>query len=111
MVLLWENANKGNSFAPQTISLDLSTYNYVGIMFELNTSNKYPTQIELFAKGISDYRTLFLTGGKMQARAIIGITDSGVQFGDNLRYDGYGGAGIVTDNANGVPIRIYGIKA
>lgn len=105
MDLLWTNANPASAFASQTISLDLSKYNLVYIIFANNTVS-YP--YGLFYKG---YKTSYLSHyeavsnmnmNQFHARNVE-VQENGVIFGNNFTDTGQ-------YNTGNIPIKIYGVK-
>ena len=107
--LLWTNENPTNGFKPQTISLDLTNYEYV--LIECNTSTKYfkpgytlikitetePTDWIRLASGWND-RTSYLSFTRFAWASPIGVNFS---------------TGFMTAGANTtaiIPVRIYGIN-
>lgn len=103
-VLLWENPNVTESFAAQTISLDLTEY--AGVIIDFNqghTSGTMRLGNRSYLKKTDNFSTRIGAGwvtdsGTAYARNIIRVDDAGVQFsqGSNIEYN--------------IPIAIYGVK-
>ena len=107
--LLWTNPNPTSSFSAQTISLDLSKYDQVEIVFKqtagstalLTTKSMVGMNGKMLAYGYSDAREL-------DARAYE-VTTSGIKF--NAGYWILVSDSTGTANANYcTPYKIYGIK-
>lgn len=106
--LLWTNPDPTASggFAAQKISLDLSTYNAVLIVFLANANyNRQSTQICPKTDG-SASSVLFtvIPAASENRNRNAWVTDSGVEFGD-----GYTGSS--TASASCAPYKIYGIQS
>ena len=98
---LWENASPTSAFAAQTVSLDLSGYDYVIIDAVANVQNWIITQSFVFARN-KDANILIPSTGSLHSRDIH-TKNNGIQF------DG-GNSGQSAINQSCVPIRICGIK-
>ena len=102
--LVWENANPSASFAAQTISLDLSHFDWVLIEsrhFEEGNDTGYSTM--LCRKGqTTSLLVVSHSDNRDGTRAAI-VTDTGVQFSVCTYNNG-------TNNNYGVPLRIYAIS-
>ena len=98
---LWENASPTSAFAAQTVSLDLSGYDYVIIDAVANVQSWIITQSFVFARN-KDANMLIPSTGSLHSRDIH-TKNNGIQF------DG-GNAGQSAINQSCVPIRICGIK-
>ena len=107
--LLWTNPNPTSAFAAQTISLDLSKYDAVEVVFKrYNTVKIYSTQ-RLFEKG-ANY-TLGTTTDETFRYRLCSFNNSGVTFGTPLYMPSYGTWKPTTaSNACDIPYKIYGIK-
>ena len=112
MDLLWTNASPTSSFGAQTISLDLSNYNLVGIIYVAENGtqvNISTTNMFIYKKGITTYGVGTSVGGVWgytRGRAIAGVSNSGVSFGDSYPMT----ETISTANNSMIPLYIYGIK-
>lgn len=103
--LLWSNSNTSVVFSPQTVSIDLSSYNFVLIYYNFDKDNGWGHSM-IIPKGsynvilgpaMLDYATT------TRIRRITSVTNSGIVFSD-----GYVGTAI---NQNAcIPSKIYGIK-
>lgn len=101
--LLWTNASPSSSFAAQTVQLNLSGYDMVGV-FGYNDVND--GGIMAFAP-VGGSGALFFMYNYRQRRAFA-VSSAGVQFGS-----GYSGAlnnSLVVSNGAAIPYYIYGIK-
>lgn len=103
--LLWENPDVTVAFANQDISLDLSSYTLVHIMFKLDAnSSTYHTSFSYLPLGYSIRHSV--VGGDSNAHLytkLVTVSSSQVRFYDS-RYDG------AVNNEKMIPFRIYGIK-
>lgn len=101
-VLLWTNSNPTTNFDAQTISLDLTDYAGVIVEFNRAVNNTWLANRSYIKKGETK-----LGAGNMHSKDIAArnasCNDSGVTF-----EKGYGNNGV--DNADIIPIKIYGIK-
>lgn len=113
--LLWENASPLSSFNPQTISLDLTTYNLVGILFE--GIDGADAETPLVISGIGKYVNLTISrlNVDLVGTAALNmfyrrahITNSGIQFESGNMY--YNNEVYKDWNNRAIPIAIYGIK-
>ena len=118
--LLWTNSAPTSNFAPQTISLDLSVYKSVAIMYKGVTSGT-TTSIAFYSVGDNitippdsgsqaGYPTVICAGyGKAKSMVSMGrdvnITNAGVIFGS-----GYVSSNVAGNNYS-IPLYIWGIKA
>ena len=101
MKLLWTNASPTSAFAAQTVSLNLSDYDYVIIDTVANVETWNITQSFVFA-GNKDANILIPANGLLHNRTIH-TNNNGIQFDS-------GNAGQSANNLSCVPIRICGIK-
>lgn len=102
-VLLWTNPSTTGVFAPQTVSLDLSGYSAVGIKFR-DTQDAMFTFMKGFAQdGLYVPCAAGHYGNTERTRAVLGVTDSGVEFGNSWQNG-------TAYNDNMPPLYIYGIK-
>lgn len=100
MDLLWTNASPTSAFAPQTISLDLSNYKWVCIVFLINRDNN-SCKITLSEIGLRQYITSAYANKIIQRTYHVNLM--GFIF-ENNEYDN----GI--DNDYHVPYKIYGAR-
>lgn len=109
-VLLWTNLNPSASFAPQTISLDLSGYDEVRVDMQQWGNDPYayiiPIGKEVTAIKLSE--VLSSASVYIQARKV-SVASNGVTFGSGgYRYIDL--SSFTTDNSRVIPYKIYGIK-
>ena len=105
--LLWTNPNPDNTFPAQTLSIDSTGYNFLGI----SLYDPQQQQISIVKKTDTN---MFICGGEQSAdigmyrgRFITSISDSNIVFGTGIVFH-TGGA---SANANhGRPYKIYGLK-
>ena len=118
-VLLWTNSNPTSSFAPQTISVDLSSYRYAIICISAATGSNiafgtcgktlYPVGFDSGTTGtgsISAYPAVSST--LTTARRILRVMSTGVTFGSGATPDTTAG-NFNENNSYGIPMYIYGI--
>lgn len=101
--LLWTNASPSSSFAAQTVQLNLSGYDMVGV-FGYNDVND--GGVMAFAP-VGESSALFFMYNYRQRR-YFAVSSAGVQFGS-----GYSGAlnnSLSVSNTAAIPYYIYGIK-
>lgn len=108
--LLWSNASPTSTFAAQTITLDLSAYNYVYIenCYASGTSNYLIRRTELFSKGCTG---TMLNGNFftwLSSRRAT-IDDSGITF-SNGKYAYVGDTGQGEGANYCIPLKIYGVN-
>ena len=105
MNLLWENASPGSSFAPQTISLDLSGYDICEIFYRgVLTDSGYETR--RVPIGYSTW--MYIEWNARYVRKATVMT-TGVEFGAGYGAD-FASTTMQPDSTAGVPLAIYGIK-
>ena len=123
--LLWTNPKPTNSFAAQTVALDLSPYKSIAILYNATTTSSSfsgKMSIAFYKMGdaitipassgtLSGYPTVIASGvGKVSNLMAIArdvtITTTGVEFG-------LGSLGTGSNKSSGyaIPQKIYGIKA
>lgn len=109
MDLLWENARPTSSFAGQTVSLNLSGYQYVGIMGALSATSlaKDIFITHIGESGMINFAYGAGAGGAASYYRTFNTSVSGIQFNDGY----FAHTSADTDN-NGaaIPCIIYGIK-
>lgn len=102
--LVWVNASPTSSFAPQSIQLDLSSYDFVAIVFRWSSADSgtwmpiVPVGGYLTASNFYNYRTIREED----------IQPTHIQF-----YGGFKGqynASASSDNTFAIPQKVYGIK-
>lgn len=109
MDLLWENASPGGSFGVQTVSIDLSGYDLVLIVYRMYSNRHFSVICDIGVTGeMRNY--IYLTGTYLfAAYRNFTVSDTGVEFAsgyiDRPQYKE-----TVADNGVGVPRKIYGIK-
>ena len=104
MELLWENASPNSEFAAQTVSVDLSGYQMIGLVFKWVSASDWSEQpMEILTKG--DYQRLISATAETGSvsRRITKVSNTGITFAG-----GYANTG--AHNACCVPTLIYGIK-
>lgn len=102
MELLWENASPDSAFVAQTLSIDLSGYQMIGLVFKWTKTWGYQP-MAIMEKG-SGQRYISGAGmGGTVSRQITEISDTKIVFGT-----AYANAGENTSTC--IPVKIYGIK-
>lgn len=109
MDLLWTNPSPSSSFASQIISLDLSNYTMVGIIYRIVASGTNVSHLYFNVIGDSTIRHKSSDGLTIQ-RTIVSISSTSIQFGDCATWTSYNTSSITTNNNYMVPYQIYGIK-
>ena len=109
--LLWTNGSPSSSFAGQTVSVGLSDYDHIGIIFRRTTgsTNNYGSPMYILRVGTAWYWDE-LIGGYMVERGVE-VTSTSVIFGDSSRLNTYPNGTRTTDNTRQIPYRIYGVKS
>ena len=111
---LWQNARPTSNFAAQTISLNLSEYDFVEVVYKTSTSSKHQIieRCEIGA-GIRAERfynpTSTSTVLKNMYRGGDGASTSGYNFGDAYLKTA-NATDSTKDNSYIIPYKIYGIK-
>ena len=103
MKLLWSNSNTGNTFSPQSISLDLDEYSAVLITTNHFTNNDSRSTHYIPVDGNQYIMTSPNNGQVGTAKRKVVANGSKVQF-----YGGYSGSTAI-DNAC-IPVQIFGVK-
>lgn len=105
--LLWTNSSPTASFAGQTVSLDLSAYDFAMIQFKNNIASSVEDVdfTSLCPKGVLTiaFGTSFSTASSYLYKRSVTVSDTGVVFGTG-KQDLSSGAGYA------VPQKIFGIK-
>lgn len=105
--LLWTNASPGSDFSAQTISLDLSSYDFIIIFIKgVKTYGNTWIRPHIVFKGWTN----FMISGHSDnsagsiSRFISSVSDTGITFSNGQLGNSYAW------NNVGVPYQIYGIK-
>lgn len=102
--LLWTNSSYTSAFAAQTVSLDLSAYDAVLIVFLANTTDlDRQSSMIVLKNGYQHILCTMYAGGTALRTRYVTATDSGVTFAGGYNNTSAG-------NGNNVPYKIYGIK-
>ena len=106
MTLLWENASPTSEFPAQTIPVNLTDYEHVGIEFTASAwseSGEQPIRIVRKSAALK-YMGEHLNGESGNvSREITTMTDTGISFGTGYH-------NTYSDNTWMIPTRIYGVK-
>lgn len=107
--LVWTNPNPTSSFAEQTLSLNLSGYTWVKILFRRETNNaiiaaevEVPIdgETQIVASGLAD------ASNHLGRRIVDYASSSGIRFQGGNKYNSY--AAVATqDNSVLLPYKIY----
>jgi hypothetical protein len=109
--LLWANSSPGSSFAAQTISINLSVYDFIAVEAAFNTSSKDIKNMFFFKKNNDStytYHAMIPNDAlsySMNRRFT--STNSSLVFKEGIKNTNGSGT---TDNSAVVPLYIYGIK-
>lgn len=105
--LLWENASPTSNFGEQTISLDLSEYEYIDITVRATTdkASQYTTRLKV-GGGSVDIGAM----GSTSLYRPTTPTTTGVKFLTGRGYSSYNSSSTVQGDAFAIPLKIYGIK-
>lgn len=104
--LLWTNASPTSSFAAQTVSLDLSGYDVIAVVFTGENGNGRRMLFSLIDG--NEYASNFVTiasGTVYTKQRLYSPSSTGIQFGGNYQNGSSG-----TNDTQNVPTAIYGIK-
>lgn len=102
--LLWTNASPDSSFGSQTISLDLSGYDFVLIQFyDFNSQDSARARLNTIAEMNSRTALLYGWYSNRIGHRLATVNSTGIQFG-NCNYNS------TLSNDSAVPLRIFGIK-
>lgn len=112
MELLWENASPDSGFAAQTVSLDLTDFDFIAIDFVTASFHK----IELFEKKNQFCFVNMISPGSTNSNGYtisasmrtFTISDTGIEFDRCIRSTET--SNYIETNDRIIPIRIYGIK-
>ena len=111
MKLLWENPNTTQAFAAQTITLNSADYDFLMFIYSPNLNTVGNVNSSIFSKGNGTrlgYATATGSGVRAFMRTIAYISDTSLTV-SNATYS-TGTTADTTDNAQCIPIAIYGIK-
>ena len=103
MDLLWTNPNPTLSFSPQTVNVDISSYDFIGIT-ALASSARSPGVMHLVPCELMDNESSITEFGTDPVCRLFKIISDGVKFGTG------GAAGGKVENAFAIPVAVYGIK-
>lgn len=101
--LLWTNSDPTANFAAQTVSLDLSAYDAVLIIYLANLNRNAQYSRICLKNGYSNVLLGVISASSDIRTRTANVTDSGVDFGA-----GY--TGTSSANSSNIPYLIYGIK-
>ena len=104
ITLLWENTGSLDSFLEQTISLDLSDYDYVMVLPITN-----PRYSPVTICPINGYGRLIYADGYLEFRQFT-VSQTGITFSNAQYVTQYASGNTVTANQYLVPVKIWGIK-
>lgn len=112
--LLWTNPNPSSAFATQTVSLDLSEYDAVEIVFAYSTGALTDTDTKKAHIG-NGARVLFGVALSESGNPYImsrgfTVANGGVLFGTPYRKQQNANTSATTINTDAIPLKIYGIK-
>ena len=102
---LWTNANLANSFSAQTISIDLSAYDGVEILYYVDASTNLYQNTGTILKGRNSAMWYVTATSGHRLHRVFTVTDDGVEFGTATNYSG----GATADKIC-IPYIIYGVK-
>lgn len=104
MSLLWTNPSPTSSFSAQTVPLDLSSYDAIGIIPLFSTSVQYPAFMQTYINTASTVvLNTYASDSNRQGGRTVVISSTGLQFSAGT----YNGS---ASNSNCIPYKIYGIK-
>ena len=101
--VLWTNADSTTSFAPQTITMDLSSYQLILIRYRVSTGGTANTMIVGRTGGFDDIAIGTFASETTLYKRLCNIKTTGIEF-----YQGY--VGTTADNTKMVPRTIFGVK-
>jgi len=111
MKLLWENPNTTQAFPAQTITLNSADYDFLMFIYSPNVNTVRNVNSSIFSKGNGTrlgYATATGSGVRAFMRTIAYVSDTSLTV-SNATYS-TGTTADTTDNAQCIPIAIYGIK-
>ncbi len=105
--LLWTNPSPTASFAPQTISLDLSKYDEIEIFYagSASVANRWTTSVRI----VKEKGTVLSAGANLLYWRYVTPSNTGINFETGYATQTYG-ANANVDNSLIIPYKIYGIK-
>ena len=103
--LLWTNPNLLVAFTPQTVNVDLTNYDYVGLVLANNTSSVVIASSMQILRKTTERQSVggLAIGGNCWNRIIYSVTNNGIDFAQSTN-------GAIDNNTNALPYMIYGIK-
>lgn len=104
MKLLWVNPDSSAEFSFQTLGFDLNGCRRVRIRYKGNDGVTYYTEIDVGCVGV-----LSIASGVNYIRKVT-VSNTSVLFEHAYRYSGYSNWDMVQENAQCIPLEIYGIK-
>ena len=106
LTLLWDNPSPDNSFAAQTISIDLSAYDWFAV--RAKHSNSTPRDLPLFIFSVDETgKYLFSVAGDTNRVGSRSITYDLANMTLAISGGYYNGA---ANNSSVIPLEIYGVK-
>ena len=114
-VLLWQNTSPTSNFTAQTVSVDLSTFDYAEIVYVAAAAaqNYYPPTIAPIGETASmDAWTSIGTSGQaiLHRHRTADVSASGVTFGACEQKRTNVTTASTTDNSGCIPIQIFGVR-
>lgn len=106
MKLLWENPKTKATFAAQTLSLDLTEYDFIGVevLSAYNSDAQFHSTLQWVPKdGVAHYAVILHATGNYNFMRAFTMSDDGIAITEGYR-NGSHGTGYC------IPARIYGIK-
>lgn len=111
---LWQNSSISSPFAPQTITLDLSKYKFVQVLFKMATDESYVECAETLpftdntqlTSMFQSYSSSF--GGFTAFREIVNVKKTGINFGEAKQVTSI--SSYSTNNNLMIPYIIYGVR-
>lgn len=103
---LWINQNPTSNFAAQSVSVDLTGFDYCEIQLRFSTSNNYATEIKRFPVDEQPNQLTIVTLGQNRTggrHVTYSIANKQLTF-DAASYNG------ATNNAYAIPLCIWGVK-
>lgn len=104
--LLWQNASPGSNFSAQTVSLDLSEYDEIEVVYNHATTATFEVRSRSAVPGMAWGLSIVGYAYKRLATA----KTTGVEFSDCNYFPSYGNTSDSDANNAVIPYRIYGIK-
>lgn len=107
--LLWTNPNPQNAFNAQTVSLDLSEFDAVEVIFRTGTGANDRYTLPTVRVDIGNTGVIFNTTAYNSERRFT-VNPTGIAFTNALYYASYGNWSGTNTNAL-IPYKIYGVKS